>query len=413
MDRRAIAVSGIVQGVGFRPFVYGLASRLGLHGFVKNQTGDVLIEVEGDDELPRPVPGRADLAAAAAGADRRGPLVDRCRPRGDPGFRIEPSPADSGPSPIFLSPDVATCDDCLARAVRSPRPALSLSLPQLHQLRPRLTIIRGAPYDRERTTMASFAMCAACRAEYDDPRDRRFHAQPIACPACGPRLRALDAHGRADRDRRPAGRRGRGAARGEDRRAQGPGRLPPGLRRRRRARPWRSCDGASTATRSRSPSWSRDLGRGPATRRGRRRPRRRCSRRRAGRSSCCAGGRRPRVADGGRAGQPLPRRDAALHAAAPPAAATRSAATPLVMTSGNRSDEPIAYDDRDALDAAGRHRRPVPDARPPDPHALRRLGDARRRRRRAAAPPLARLRPAAAPPARCRAAGRRWRSAAS
>jgi hydrogenase maturation protein HypF len=194
MDRRSIAVSGIVQGVGFRPFVFGLASQFGLHGFVKNQTGGVLIEVEGEDrsldqflaELMSHPPPLAQIDAVNWASHL---------PRGDPGFRIEPSTVDT--TSLFLpAPDVATCDECLAelfdpRDRRYRYPFLNCT-----HCGPRLTIIRSSPYDRERTTMASFAMCAACRAEYDDPRNRRFHAQPIACPACGPRLQALDADGR-------------------------------------------------------------------------------------------------------------------------------------------------------------------------------------------------------------------------
>src|SRR5204862_5558175 len=110
-------------------------------------------------------------------------------------FRIEASDAGAA-GPVFISPDVATCPDCLAELFdpadrRHRYPFLNCT-----NCGPRLTIITGAPYDRPRTTMASFAMCPACRAEYDDPHDRRFHAQPTACPACGPRLAALDAGGR-------------------------------------------------------------------------------------------------------------------------------------------------------------------------------------------------------------------------
>jgi hydrogenase maturation protein HypF len=194
MDRRAITVSGIVQGVGFRPFVHGLASKLHLQGFVKNSAGSVLIEVEGDTR---------DLDAFLDALTNRPPplaRIDRLHwstlaPRGDPAFRIEPSePADS--ASIFISPDIATCDDCLAelfdpRDRRYRYPFLNCT-----NCGPRLTIITGSPYDRERTTMAPFTMCPPCRAEYDDPHNRRFHAQPTACPACGPQLTLLDRSGR-------------------------------------------------------------------------------------------------------------------------------------------------------------------------------------------------------------------------
>ncbi len=193
MGRRAIAICGIVQGVGFRPYVYGLATRLQLRGFIKNVNGGVHIEVEGEplsldrflDELTAQPPPLA--------------RIDELRwsprpPCNDPAFRIEPSDRDED-SPIFISPDVATCSDCLAelfdpRDRRYRYPFLNCT-----NCGPRLTIITGSPYDRERTSMASFAMCAECRAEYDDPAERRFHAQPIACPACGPRLWLLDESG--------------------------------------------------------------------------------------------------------------------------------------------------------------------------------------------------------------------------
>jgi hydrogenase maturation protein HypF len=110
-------------------------------------------------------------------------------------FRIQPSEVES-PGPIFISPDVATCADCLAELLdpadrRHRYPFLNCT-----NCGPRLTIVTGAPYDRQRTTMAAFTMCPACRAEYEDPTDRRFHAQPTCCPVCGPRLQLLDREGR-------------------------------------------------------------------------------------------------------------------------------------------------------------------------------------------------------------------------
>ena len=194
MERRAIVIRGLVQGVGFRPFVHNLAVRLNLCGFVKNQSGSVLIEVEG--ELPLIERFLAELA------DRPPPLahIDELLweprpPDGEDRFRIELSEAD-GTGPIFISPDVATCPECLAEMFdpgdrRHGYPFLNCT-----NCGPRLTIITGAPYDRQRTTMAPFTMCAACRAEYEDPANRRFHAQPTACPDCGPRLQALDSAGR-------------------------------------------------------------------------------------------------------------------------------------------------------------------------------------------------------------------------
>ncbi len=193
MDRRTVAVSGIVQGVGFRPFVHRLATRFGLNGFVRNQTGGVVIEVEGgSDSLDRFL---HELSS------RPPPLaqIDEVRwstrlPRGDPDFRIESSECELGSS-IFVSADFATCGDCLRELFDPQDRRYRYPFLNCTNCGPRLSIIRDAPYDRERTTMAAFAMCPICRAEYEDPADRRFHAQPIACPVCGPRLRALDDRG--------------------------------------------------------------------------------------------------------------------------------------------------------------------------------------------------------------------------
>ncbi|MBM4067422.1 MAG: carbamoyltransferase HypF [Planctomycetes bacterium] len=194
MERRVIAVRGIVQGVGFRPFVHHLAERLCLAGFVRNEPGGVSIEIEG--ELPALDIFLSELTASPP------PLAlierlewRRCPPRGAERFHIQPSPV-AGPSQVFVSPDVATCTACLGELFdpndrRFGHPFLNCT-----DCGPRLTIVTGAPYDRQRTTMAGFAMCSQCRSEYEDPASRRFHAQPTCCPACGPRLQRLDARGR-------------------------------------------------------------------------------------------------------------------------------------------------------------------------------------------------------------------------
>lgn len=194
MERRAIIVHGIVQGVGFRPFVYNLAVRLRLGGFVRNQTGSVFIEVEGEPpDLERFLAELTDHPPPLAAVTH---LSWEERPtQGDGPFRIEASAADSD-SPVFISPDVATCPECLAEVLDPADRRHGYPFLNCTNCGPRLTIITGAPYDRQRTTMAGFAMCSACRAEYEDPRDRRFHAQPTACPVCGPRLQVLDAAGR-------------------------------------------------------------------------------------------------------------------------------------------------------------------------------------------------------------------------
>ncbi len=195
MERRAITVEGLVQGVGFRPFVFGLACGLNLGGFVKNRTGIVAIEVEGDaSSLDRFLNEIHRQAPPLARIDR---ISHSTRPpQGDRTFHIEPSEAD-GNAQIFISPDVATCADCLAELFNPADRRYFYPFLNCTNCGPRLTIVTGFPYDRSRTTMADFPMCPACRAEYEDPHNRRFHAQPTCCPACGPRLRAFDSDCRA------------------------------------------------------------------------------------------------------------------------------------------------------------------------------------------------------------------------
>ncbi|MDB5307169.1 MAG: hypF [Gemmataceae bacterium] len=183
----------MVQGVGFRPYVYSLAARHSLAGFVRNQAGRVVIEVEGEPpsldrflaELPARLPPLATIEHVS---------WVRQPPRGDHRFHIEASEA-TGSGSVFISPDVATCRECLAELFDPGDRRFGYPFLNCTNCGPRLTIIIRAPYDRSRTTMAGFVMCAACRAEYDDPSNRRFHAQPTACPACGPRLRLLDPTG--------------------------------------------------------------------------------------------------------------------------------------------------------------------------------------------------------------------------
>jgi hydrogenase maturation protein HypF len=194
MERRAITVQGIVQGVGFRPFVFSLASRFDLRGFVRNRTGDVLIEVEGEtgalDGFQEELVSRPPPLARIDGV-----RCERLHPKGAEGFFIEQSD-DAAAGSVFISPDVATCAACLAELFDPTDRHYGYPFLNCTNCGPRLTIVTGAPYDRERTTMAGFPMCAACRAEYDDRANRRFHAQPTACPACGPKLHLLDEAGR-------------------------------------------------------------------------------------------------------------------------------------------------------------------------------------------------------------------------
>ncbi|MDT4988077.1 MAG: hydrogenase maturation protein HypF, partial [Micromonosporaceae bacterium] len=187
--RRRFEVSGLVQGVGFRPFVYVTAAGLGLAGSVTNTADGVAVEAEGDARAVRELGRRLRTDAPPLAVVSR-VSESELPTRGGTDFTIGASLPDSRPRTL-ASPDVATCDDCL-RELRDPadrrhrHPFITCT-----NCGPRFTIITGLPYDRAATTMAKFAMCAACRGEYDDPADRRFHAQPIACPDCGPTLSLL------------------------------------------------------------------------------------------------------------------------------------------------------------------------------------------------------------------------------
>jgi hydrogenase maturation protein HypF len=183
--RHRILVRGVVQGVGFRPFVYALARELGLSGSVGNTGDGVLIEVEGAPERlaefsARLTPGAPPLAVVADVA------VTEAEPRGGTDFVIAASAGAGGRT--LVSPDVATCDACLAELAdpadrRHRHPFISCT-----NCGPRFTIIVDLPYDRPATTMADLPLCAACAAEYADPADRRFHARTVACPDGGPTL---------------------------------------------------------------------------------------------------------------------------------------------------------------------------------------------------------------------------------
>jgi hydrogenase maturation protein HypF len=186
MERRAIVIRGIVQGVGFRPFVFSLAVRLHLAGFVKNQTGNVFIEAQGEPVVLDSF--QAALTAEAPPLAKIEHLSWEPRlPQDEQQFRIEHSDAETA-GPIFISPDVATCPDCLRELLDPKDRRFGYPFLNCTNCGPRLTIITGAPYDRARTTMGAFPMCPACRAEYENPADRRFHVQPTACADCGPWL---------------------------------------------------------------------------------------------------------------------------------------------------------------------------------------------------------------------------------
>lgn len=193
--RLRIVVNGIVQGVGFRPFVYRLASDLGLSGWVRNDANGVTIEVEGPAVAVQAFRDRLEPEAPPLSS------IDTCEagnvaPLGVVGFEIRGSERSDRPTAL-VSPDTATCDDCLRELLDPDDRRFRYPFTNCTNCGPRFTIVRGIPYDRPYTTMAGFEMCAPCRAEYRDPLDRRFHAQPNACPACGPSVRLVDAAGGA------------------------------------------------------------------------------------------------------------------------------------------------------------------------------------------------------------------------
>ncbi|MGW5676536.1 carbamoyltransferase HypF [Streptomyces sp. NPDC003860] len=188
--RRRVSVQGLVQGVGFRPFVHALAAELALAGHVTNTGEGVLVEVEG---APAAVDGFCRRLAAEAPplADVAAVHQEDIAATGTTGFAIAPSRPGGGASPVggaLIPPDVATCARCLAELAdpkdrRYRHPFITCT-----DCGPRFTIVTALPYDRAHTTMADFPMCADCAGEYADPTDRRFHAQPVSCHACGPQL---------------------------------------------------------------------------------------------------------------------------------------------------------------------------------------------------------------------------------
>jgi hydrogenase maturation protein HypF len=188
-----ISVRGIVQGVGFRPFVYGLATKHGLKGWVCNTSEDVKIEVEGEAgsieqfylELRTKAPPLARIEDIA---------MSYYPPTGYRSFEIRHSVAEEGKYQL-ISPDIATCQACLSELLNPHDRRYRYPFTNCTNCGPRFTIIEDMPYDRPKTTMRYFRMCAQCQAEYDNPLNRRFHAQPNACPKCGPRVELLDAQG--------------------------------------------------------------------------------------------------------------------------------------------------------------------------------------------------------------------------
>ncbi len=187
--RLRVEIHGAVQGVGFRPYVYRLATELALAGWVINDTRGVFIEVEGDEtalarfleRLSSEKPPRAIIHTLD---------VAWIEPLGETRFEIRHSD-EAGAKTVLVLPDIATCDDCLREVFDARDRRARYPFTNCTNCGPRFSIIEALPYDRPNTTMRHFTMCPDCQREYDDPRNRRFHAQPNACPVCGPQVRLV------------------------------------------------------------------------------------------------------------------------------------------------------------------------------------------------------------------------------
>ncbi|MBF0330891.1 MAG: carbamoyltransferase HypF [Candidatus Omnitrophica bacterium] len=192
-QRLKLTIRGAVQGVGFRPFVFRLAQRLGLQGFVCNTAGGVIVEVEGDEPLLRDFLLKISCEAPerAAMASVEPVFIEAV---GHRGFEIRES--REGAVDTWVSPDIAMCDDCRQEIADPSNRRFAYPFTNCMHCGPRYSMIERLPYDRVNTSMKQFKMCDACQREYDDPLARRFHAQPNACAACGPRVALWDGSGR-------------------------------------------------------------------------------------------------------------------------------------------------------------------------------------------------------------------------
>jgi len=191
--RLRVEIRGAVQGVGFRPFVYRLAHELGLAGWVVNGTAGVVVEAEGGRE--RLIEFRRRLSDEKPAPAVVQSISERwTSPLGDAGFRILTSQEAEAKSTVVL-PDLVVCGDCVRELFDPLDRRYRYPFINCTNCGPRFSIVLDLPYDRPRTTMRRFEMCPLCRAEYENPGDRRFHAQPVACPTCGPRLAARSPDG--------------------------------------------------------------------------------------------------------------------------------------------------------------------------------------------------------------------------
>ncbi|TLN19479.1 carbamoyltransferase HypF, partial [bacterium] len=190
--RRVLIANGIVQGVGFRPFVKRLASSLPLSGTVQNTTRGVKIEIQGEPDALELFSTRllAELPPSAAVLSLSSEEISAVD--GEKCFNIVASGIDPVSS-VIIPPDIALCQKCASEISDSADRRFGYPFANCTDCSPRYTIIEKIPYDRPNTSMAAFKMCEDCEKEYGDEENRRFHAQPNACPACGPKLSALDA----------------------------------------------------------------------------------------------------------------------------------------------------------------------------------------------------------------------------
>ncbi len=190
LKAKKIYIEGIVQGVGFRPFIFKLANEFNLKGYIYNDTNGVYIEVEGEesaiDEFIKSIPEKAPPLALVEKI-----LTEPCEVKGYTEFFIEKSKGGEEKF-VLISPDVSTCEDCLRELFDPKDRRFRYPFINCTNCGPRFTIIIDVPYDRAKTTMSVFKMCDKCESEYHDPSNRRFHAQPNACPVCGPSLKLLD-----------------------------------------------------------------------------------------------------------------------------------------------------------------------------------------------------------------------------
>jgi hydrogenase maturation protein HypF len=189
MERLAIHIQGIVQGVGFRPFVYKLAHQYQLAGWVMNNSQGVEIEVEGSSQAILEFVGELKISSPPLAVVQE-VTVTPCSPNGETEFIIRHS-IEQTEKAAWVSPDVATCSDCLKEIMDPQNRRYRYAFTNCTNCGPRYSIIKAVPYDRIATTMGEFVMCASCQAEYNDPRNRRFHAQPNACAECGPAYQLL------------------------------------------------------------------------------------------------------------------------------------------------------------------------------------------------------------------------------